>query len=871
MRASRRPWALLLPALLVAGMVVAQVAQPETALPEPSMHPNFPLLDSAGRNVLASGAAVSTMQTCGSCHDAAYIQEHSAHSRLSPAEIAGPGMVPVSGGSKGDLDRAISFFSSGAATDSSLNAMSRSLAVRHVGGGSRSAANLPNEWAWLDGRVSEMNCFLCHTATPNLTAREEAIGRGDYAWSATATLAGSGLVMRSGNGWEWDHSGFNAEGEVQPQTLRLQQPDNANCGACHGAVHEDLNTPFELDNLHAQSTTALSGEVFAAQRMSQSGINLFEKDSLNRSWDIHAERAVSCVDCHYSVNNPIYYQESSESQPRHLRFDPRRQAISEYLFRPSHVLARGGAANVDSLVGATAEMRRCETCHRAEDTHDWLPYKGRHLAAVSCESCHIPKLYAPAAQSYDWTLLQTSGEPYVSYRGVDGPVDTTTTLFSGYEPVLLARRDARGNAKLSPYNLITSTFWAESDAEAPISRSVLESAFLQNGRYHPAVVQALDTDADGTVSGEEASLRTPEAIAALQNRLTAAGAREPRIRSTVQAVGIHHGVTNGEWVTSTCSTCHSKDSKLASALPLARNLPADVQPVFLSDDELQAGGKISRGVDGTVLFTPSTSAAGLYVLGHDRVRWVDWFGLAAMGLVLLGITVHGGMRVASARRNRVDHAAQTRPVYMYGFYERLWHWVQAFTIIALLFTGLGIHTPVIILGAGYGIVVWIHNILGFLLVANALLAAFYHFASGEVRQYLPQPRGFFSKAIDQALFYMRGMFTGAPHPFEKNPEEKLNPLQQITYLAILNILLPLQILTGILIWGAQRWPALAADLGGLGFLAPVHAMVAWLLGAFLLMHVYLTTTGRTPTAHLKSMVVGWEDVEVHAVDQASSR
>jgi thiosulfate reductase cytochrome b subunit len=99
------------------------------------------------------------------------------------------------------------------------------------------------------------------------------------------------------------------------------------------------------------------------------------------------------------------------------------------------------------------------------------------------------------------------------------------------------------------------------------------------------------------------------------------------------------------------------------------------------------------------------------------------------------------------------------------------------------------------------------------------------------------------------------------HPFEKVPEKKLNPLQQVTYLMILNILLPLQVLTGVVMWGAQHWPDLAAGPGRLTVLAPVHTLLAWLFAAFLLLHIYLTTTGRTPTANVKAMIAGWEEVE----------
>ena len=95
----------------------------------------------------------------------------------------------------------------------------------------------------------------------------------------------------------------------------------------------------------------------------------------------------------------------------------------------------------------------------------------------------------------------------------------------------------------------------------------------------------------------------------------------------------------------------------------------------------------------------------------------------------------------------------------------------------------------------------------------------------------------------------------------------MNPLQQITYLAILNILLPAQVITGVLIWGLQRWPHIAAELGGLPVLALVHTLVAWAFATFIVMHVYLTTTGHSPTAGIKSMIGGWDDVEKHTGSQ----
>ena len=97
----------------------------------------------------------------------------------------------------------------------------------------------------------------------------------------------------------------------------------------------------------------------------------------------------------------------------------------------------------------------------------------------------------------------------------------------------------------------------------------------------------------------------------------------------------------------------------------------------------------------------------------------------------------------------------------------------------------------------------------------------------------------------------------------------MNPLQQATYLMILNVLLPLQIVTGALMWGAQTWPDVAEQLGGLGFLAPIHTLGAWVFASFIVAHVYLTTTaGHTPAAGVRAMITGWDEVEVS--DEAAS-
>ncbi|MGB5292937.1 MAG: cytochrome b/b6 domain-containing protein, partial [Lysobacterales bacterium] len=255
-------------------------------------------------------------------------------------------------------------------------------------------------------------------------------------------------------------------------------------------------------------------------------------------------------------------------------------------------------------------------------------------------------------------------------------------------------------------------------------------------------------------------------------------------------------------------------------------------------------------------------SAGFYIIGLHAERWADLLGMLMFFGIIFGVSVHAIARYISSRRRPPVHHEYER-VHMYDVYERLWHWIQASAIMLLIFTGLVIHKPHLFGIFSFPYMVNVHNVLGFILITNAVLSLFYHLASGEIRQYLPEPKGFVANTLAQMMYYSRGIFAGNPHPLEKTKEHKLNPLQQVTYLAILNILLPAQIITGILIWGLQRWPHIAAELGGLPMLALVHTLVAWAFAAFIVMHIYLTTTGHKPTAGIESMITGWDEVEKH--------
>jgi hypothetical protein len=202
--------------------------------------------------------------------------------------------------------------------------------------------------------------------------------------------------------------------------------------------------------------------VFSAQQIADSGMNLSDKEDLARSWDIHMERLVECTDCHFSLNNPIFAQGSGADSLNSLEFDPRRLDLSEYLLKPLHQFARGQSSQVGVAPELKDTMRRCESCHNTEDTHDWLPYSDQHLDAIHCETCHVPQIYNAALQQVDWTVIGLDGGSIDTCRGVEGSTGTITDLVTGFSPTLLQRMNIDGSTKLAPYNLVSAWYWVAS-------------------------------------------------------------------------------------------------------------------------------------------------------------------------------------------------------------------------------------------------------------------------------------------------------------------------------------------------------------------------------------------------------------------------
>lgn len=191
-------------------------------------------------------------------------------------------------------------------------------------------------------------------------------------------------------------------------------------------------------------------------------------------------------------------------------------------------------------------------------------------------------------------------------------------------------------------------------------------------------------------------------------------------------------------------------------------------------------------------------------------------------------------------------------IYLYTRFERFWHWAQAALIMALLVTGFAVHGNI---GMDFrSAVIW-HNRLGIAWLILFAFILFWQATTGQWRHYIPTTKRLFAVI----RFYLFGIFKGETHPVEKTETAKHNPLQRLTYLGVAVAIVPMQMGTGLLYWTYNRWPE-----WGIGFsldlLAAAHLVFAFAFLLFLVIHVYMITTGHTPWGHLVSMVTGWETV-----------
>jgi thiosulfate reductase cytochrome b subunit len=218
--------------------------------------------------------------------------------------------------------------------------------------------------------------------------------------------------------------------------------------------------------------------------------------------------------------------------------------------------------------------------------------------------------------------------------------------------------------------------------------------------------------------------------------------------------------------------------------------------------------------------------------------------------------------------NQILNNIIMKRVFIYKRYERFWHWTQAFLVFFLALTGFEVHGSFSFFG--FENAVDLHNKAAWALIILTIFTIFWHFTTGEWKQYVPSTKNLRAQ-ID---YYLTGIFRNAPHPVRKTVLSKLNPLQRIVYFSLKVVLFPVMIITGLgYMFYRYQWQGEMKTIGieSIDTVALLHTIGAYLMIAFVIVHLYLITTGHTLTSNLNAMITGWEELEEEGKNDEKSK
>ncbi|TVQ89340.1 MAG: cytochrome B [Chromatiaceae bacterium] len=204
----------------------------------------------------------------------------------------------------------------------------------------------------------------------------------------------------------------------------------------------------------------------------------------------------------------------------------------------------------------------------------------------------------------------------------------------------------------------------------------------------------------------------------------------------------------------------------------------------------------------------------------------------------------------------------TRRVRIFTLFERFWHWSQMLLIVVLMITGFGLH-------GFHGLfsfrtAVTLHTWAAVTLLVLWAFGVFWLFTTRTWRHFLPRATGLWGVL----RYYSWGIFRGERHPYRKAYWRKHNPLQALAYLMLKIILFPAIWTTGLIYMFYFAWRNLPQATEALRMVALVHTGAAFAIVAFVMIHVYMLTTGHSFREHVMPMISGFDEVDLTPEEEA---
>ncbi len=194
--------------------------------------------------------------------------------------------------------------------------------------------------------------------------------------------------------------------------------------------------------------------------------------------------------------------------------------------------------------------------------------------------------------------------------------------------------------------------------------------------------------------------------------------------------------------------------------------------------------------------------------------------------------------------------------YHYPLWVRLWHLANAVLCLILIITGL-----VTLFGepSADDQKVSLHGVCGILLTVSYAAYLIGNLFTENGKQYFAGLKKSGASIRKQIQYYFRGHRSGEQSPFIISSDRKFNPLQQVTYIGVMYVILPVLIITGwAMLFNGFVLSNLPADEGS-SFTDHSHVVMGFLVFIFLFIHIYISTMGKSPLSNFRSIITGWHE------------
>jgi thiosulfate reductase cytochrome b subunit len=198
-----------------------------------------------------------------------------------------------------------------------------------------------------------------------------------------------------------------------------------------------------------------------------------------------------------------------------------------------------------------------------------------------------------------------------------------------------------------------------------------------------------------------------------------------------------------------------------------------------------------------------------------------------------------------------------QPLYLYPVWIRLWHILNALLCLILIITGLSIQFSNPSITVKFNVAVAIHNVAGVILSLNYLIFFLGNLFTINGTHYIIEVKGFFKRMKMQFHYYTVGVFHKKAAPFPVTTESKFNPLQQFSYVAIMYVILPLVIFSGIGLLYPEITVKSLLGISGLDYTDLLHLTCGFFVSLFMFIHIYFCTFGKTTWSDFISMITGY--------------